>query len=154
MVPCCSGGRTFPGQKNKQVREKSNLPSVTASCSGKGKMPSSSCSNLGRARREEFRASQRWSAGQHHTAWDSPAKHSLGFPRNAQIPRAMDAALKSRAEGRKHSMDISLSSKRSWSTAGYHPALTGFGKMLQLCTWLTHYRLLLSNAQCSFSKLY
>lgn len=44
------------------------------------------------------------------TAWGGPA-----MPRP---PRTVDAALKSRAEGRKHSMDISLSSSRSWSPAG------------------------------------
>lgn len=130
MVPCCSGGRTFHGQKNKQVKEKIQPPPSDSFLLWKRQSAQEQLQQPGKSQRGGVQSIPTLKC-RSAPAWDSP-----GIPRP---PRPMDAALKSRAEGRKHSMDISLSSKRSWSTAGYHPALAGFGKMLQLYTWLTYY---------------
>lgn len=69
------------------------------------------------------------------------------------LPWSAQSSSEEQSEGRNRSMDISLSSRRSWSTAGSHPALPGLGKMLQLYTWFTYCRLLLSGVSPNSSNL-
>lgn len=96
-----------------EKRGKSNLPPVTAL--GKAKCPGAAAATW---KEPEKRSSKHPSTknitGHHRAAAQAgTAQHGLGCPAMPRPPRTVDAALESRAEGRKHSMDISLSSSRS-----------------------------------------